>query len=148
MAIIPLYPTWGIRQGNPLSPYIFIITRSIFTAIDYRHWIPITISRNGPKISHLFFTADITITSKITQTSVHSVISTLNQFTHYSGQTINYHKSKNFFSAHTSPSDKNFVLTSFNMKEGLIFGKYLGFPIFVKKSISQWLSIPPRQLQE
>lgn len=50
-------PTRGIRQGDPLSPYVFILylkrlSRSILQSVDYLHWHPIKLSKEGPPLSH------------------------------------------------------------------------------------------------
>lgn len=53
-----------------------------------------------------------------------------------SGQSNNFTKSKIYFSTNTTIAEKSFVLTSFKMREGILFGKYLCFPLFVNKSTS------------
>lgn len=78
-------PTRGIRQGDPLSPYLFImcmemLSRSISCSVDYLQWKPIRLSKNGPDISHLFFADDIILFSKITMKSYHDIIDVLNNF--------------------------------------------------------------------
>lgn len=131
-------PSWDIRQGDPLSPYLFILclemlSRSINTAVDYRSWQSISLASRCPLISHLFFAYDIILTAKITPLTCNSIIDTLNHFTAHSGQNINFHKSKIFFSKNCSTTTKPSVLHLFHMHEGKTFGKYLGFPIFVKQ---------------
>ena len=54
----------GIRQGDPLSPYIFVLcmeklSHLIQSAVEYGHWKPVKASQSGPKISHLFFADDL-----------------------------------------------------------------------------------------
>lgn len=63
-------PSRGIRQGDPLSPYIFILSmellsRRIDHEMDILRWTPISICRNGPEISHLFFADDLLLFAKV-----------------------------------------------------------------------------------
>ena len=56
-------PTRGILQGDPLSPYLFLICSEglnglIEHAVDCKHIEGISLCRNGPKISQLFFADD------------------------------------------------------------------------------------------
>lgn len=83
-------PTRGIRQDDPLSPYLFIMcmelfSRSISLSVDYLNWQPIRLSNKGPLLSHLFFANDIILFSNITAKSCHAIIDVLNNFFKYSG---------------------------------------------------------------
>lgn len=114
-----------------------MLLRNINMAINYNRWKPISLNPKSLLISHLFFADDIILASKITTTSRHTIIDQLDQFTHISGQKINFEKSKVFFSKYVKSADKVFVLTFFNMMEDKSFEKYLGFPIFSTKPTKQ-----------
>lgn len=67
-------PERGIRQGDPLSPYIFIICGEILSGLCkkaqiYGSLLSIKIAKNNPKINHLLFADD---TMFFTTTDPHS----------------------------------------------------------------------------
>ena len=56
-------PSYGLRQGDPLSPYLFLICamglQSLLNKFEMEgHIQGVAICRNGPKVSHLFFADD------------------------------------------------------------------------------------------
>lgn len=95
------------------------LSRQILQLVDYQQWKSIKLSNKGSQFSHLLFADDITFTSKITTSSVHTIIDTLSLFTQKSGQSINFTKSRIYFSSNATILDKSFVLSSFNMREGV-----------------------------
>ena len=65
-----IVPTQGIRQGDPFSPYLFLICSEglnglIDHAVDNKHIEGVSLCRNGPKISHLFFVDDSVCSAKL-----------------------------------------------------------------------------------
>ncbi|GKV50604.1 hypothetical protein SLEP1_g57307 [Rubroshorea leprosula] len=131
-------PTCGIRQGDPLSPYIFILCMEhllikITSEMDKGNWKGSKAGRRGPLFSHLFFADDIIFLGKATMTNGVLLKNILDFFCSRSGQKINVQKSKILFSKNVDQASRNSIcsILRYNQTENL--GKYLGIPVSAYK---------------
>lgn len=61
--IFMLEPNWGIRQGDPLSLYLYILISNVLSclisdSVALNQWKGVKISKNSCPISHLFYADD------------------------------------------------------------------------------------------
>jgi len=127
-------PTRGIRQGDPLLPYIFIIcmeslSRLINYSIKESLWQQVRVGKIGIPIFHLLFADDIILLAKTDLTNASTIIHISNTLLAQSGQKINNDKSSIIFSANVSLDIRNELSTTMNTRQKEKTGKYLGLPI-------------------
>ena len=130
----PFLPSRGIRQGDPLSPYIFILCMEylvclILFKVFLGNWSDVKTSRDGPSFSHFFFADDLILFAKATKKNCLAIQKFLNVFCTSSGQKVNSEKSKIFFSPLTKDDNINFIEIELGIRRSMDFGKYLGVPI-------------------
>ncbi|OMO97058.1 reverse transcriptase [Corchorus capsularis] len=111
-----IYPTRGIRQGDPLSPYLFLLCMEGFTSLLKTAELNgniegVSVARHAPKISHLFFADDILLFIRAQWSDCATLLDILNRFELASGQQINIEKSSIFFSKSTPDSLKNAIMS-------------------------------------
>jgi hypothetical protein len=128
----------GLRQGDPLSPFLFILGSEILLRIILRaenrgllHGIKM--SRLCPAISHLFFVDDVMIFSRASVREAEVLINCLDTYSSWSGQHINMAKSTVFFSKNCWPATRVSINGILNLAHILTRVKYLGIPLFLKR---------------
>ncbi|XP_074266271.1 uncharacterized protein LOC141588743 [Silene latifolia] len=127
-------PSRGIRQGDPLSPYLFILCMEALSTLihqscDDSDWSPFPLGKGGASFSHLLFADDILLFGRASEKNLCAVQDTLHTFCSSSGQKINFSKSKLLFSKHTSTVHTNMFETALGIKATSNLGTYLGFPL-------------------
>ena len=130
----PFLPTRGIRQGDPLSPYLFILCMELlgFLIEDMcanNLWNPLKASNFGPAFSHLFFADDLVLFAKADRKNCQSVRDVLETFCNLLGQKVNLSKSKVLFSANVDLDSRETFSNLLGISATHNLGKYLGFPI-------------------
>ncbi|OMO85295.1 reverse transcriptase [Corchorus capsularis] len=131
-------PSRGIRQGDPLSPYLFImcmefLSLSILETYDNKNWQPVKISRNNPVFSHLIFADDIVLFGRADKKTATAMVNVLSLFCNESGQCINLEKSKVFFSKNTPMSQRTNIVNILGVNETYDLGRYLGYPLHTSR---------------
>ncbi|KAL3813124.1 hypothetical protein ACJIZ3_014392 [Penstemon smallii] len=134
-----LKPSRGIRQGDPISPYLFIIYSELLSKMLIReetagHFRGVKIARTSPIISHLLYADDIIVYCRDTMDDVGTIMSVLDKFLMWSGQCINQDKSFVHYSKNVEPEFKHIVDVQVNLKECNHKSKHLGLPFCKPKA--------------
>jgi hypothetical protein len=132
-------PQRGLRQGDPLSPYLLLICAEGFSSIlnkaEAEDVLPgIQICNGAPRFNHSLFADDSLVLIKATHESASSLQNMLQLYECCSGQTINYDKSSVMFSMNTNARCKKEVLSVLHIRAEAKTKKYLGLPVYVGRS--------------
>ena len=84
-ALEPILPSRGIRQGDPLSPYLFILCMDFLGQLieekcNAKLWCPVKASQGGPAFSHLMFADDIMLFAKADGVNCLAIRDVLDEF--------------------------------------------------------------------
>lgn len=124
----------GVRQGDPLSPLLFVLAQQIFSSnlkreISERRMIEYKVGRDEISISHLFYTNDVLIFTNGSARSLNNLMNMIRSYEQSSGQMVNIAKS----SFYISPKSVSRIphiqrITGISPKQFPVI--YLGVPIF------------------
>jgi hypothetical protein len=84
------FPSRGLQQGNPLSPFLFILGSEVLSRLLYHEEAlgnlhGIKMARSCPSISHLFFADDVMIFSRANDSEARSILNCLTTYSKWSG---------------------------------------------------------------
>ena len=133
-----IHPTRGIRQGDPLSPFLFLLCTEGLNGLIKKAELDgdihgFSLCRRGPKLTHLLFADDCLLFCRATIKECGMVLDILNAYEEASGQKINKAKTALFFSKATDAAMKNNIKEAWGVPEIMQYEKYLGLPSFVGK---------------
>lgn len=132
-------PTRGLRQGDPLSPYLFLICAEGFSALlnsaeEQGRIQGVTICENAPSINHLLFADDSLLLLKSNRENANHLKYVLQLYEECSGQTINKEKSSILFSRNCGEIARHEFLEILNMTHEVQNDRYLGLPVYMGRS--------------
>jgi hypothetical protein len=132
-------PTRGLRQGDPLSPFLFILGAEVLSRLLFKEEAAgnikgLKISKSSPAIHHLLFADDLLIFGKATPKEASCIHSCLKKYCLWSGQSINNGKSSIKFSKNTNPTTAELILDILPFSSFPSRSLYLGLPILFGNS--------------
>ncbi|XP_050386353.1 uncharacterized protein LOC126802719 [Argentina anserina] len=127
------YLTRGLRQGDPLSPYLFLIISEVLSvrltkAVHEESLVGIKLTRKSPTLSHLFFADDSLFFIKATLSNVKQLLVIFKAYCTTSGQVISVEKSSVYFSPNTPEQMVLLISEMMGFAPVIDPGKYLGMP--------------------
>lgn len=139
-----IYPERGLRQGDPISPYLFIIAAEglnvlMKDAIEGGRISGVKLKANAPLLSSLMFADDTMLVTKAERCEAYELVNILNTYMNASGQRINVSKSGVMCSQDVDVRKRNIIATILNMPLCSSPSKYLGLPGEWQRSKTQAL---------
>ncbi|KAA3482032.1 reverse transcriptase [Gossypium australe] len=136
-------PSRGLRQGDPLSPFLFLICSEGLSALMRTAKKNGLIrgakaSRKGPEISHLLFADDCMMFGEATEKGTRVLKNLLSIYERCSGHCVNFGKSTNFYSTNTIEESKAEVGRLLRVRSLSSLEKYLGLPIWWKVGVPNY----------
>jgi hypothetical protein len=125
-------PERGLRQGDPLSPYLFVLCKERLGALINKQvrdgrWKTMQLANHGTNLSHLFFADDVLLFAKATPGQARVLSDVLNSFCAISGLKISPAKSKFCTSGGVDRQTKDNIVEYTQIHATNRFEKYLGF---------------------
>jgi hypothetical protein len=129
----PFKPSHDLRQGNPLSPYLFLfvadgLSQLLQQEIQRQRLHELRIRRSSPGISHLLFVDDTLLFVEASENQAQIIKDVLCRFERSTGQLINPSKCSLLFGSGCPDAIKESVAVVLNVHNTTSEEKYLGLP--------------------
>lgn len=124
----------GLRQGDPMSPYLFALVMNVFSCIlnnaptDFKHhW-----RCKEMHLTHLFFADDVLLFSRGDRRSIQHIMDSLDLFSSLSGLKPSISKSTCFFN-NCNPDLVEWFNSTYGIPQGTLPVCFLGVPLITTK---------------
>jgi hypothetical protein len=132
----PIIPQRGLRQGDPLSPYLFIICADGLSAMLERaeseqKIVGIKVCPAAPSVNHLFFVDDSLILMRAQNEEAAELKRILAVYERVSRQMINKDKSSILFSSNTKRTVRVHMKATLSISQEKWGERYLGLHVSI-----------------
>ncbi|KAL9416680.1 hypothetical protein AB3S75_039801 [Citrus x aurantiifolia] len=127
-------PGRGIRQGDPLSPHIFVLciemlSHGITQAVRDGSWKPIRLAKHGTPLTHLFFANDLLLFAEASIDQAYTIDAVLDNYCRSSEVKVNKTKTKIYFSKNVVSREAQLLSNVLGYLATNDLGCYLGMPL-------------------
>ena len=134
-----IIPERSLRQGDPLSPYLFLLCAEAFSCLlqaaeEDGDLVGVKVCQDAPSINHLLFADDSLLLLKTDDRSANRVQHILSLYEDCSGQIINKEKSSIMFSKNARNAEKQHMMSALEINVEARTEKYLGLPLYMGRS--------------
>uniref|UniRef100_A0A803PE40 Reverse transcriptase domain-containing protein n=1 Tax=Cannabis sativa TaxID=3483 RepID=A0A803PE40_CANSA len=138
-------PSRGLRQGDPLSPYLFFICpEGLSRLLNHEESLGnlqgFRLTRQAPPVTHLLFVDDSLLFCHASNSSALAIQRVLHIYNRASSQLLNTSKSVMSFSPSTPTITQQFFHASLNMPISKCHERYLGLPAYSGRDKSELFS--------
>ncbi|KAJ3701906.1 hypothetical protein LUZ61_005611 [Rhynchospora tenuis] len=135
-------PTQGLRQGCPMSPYVFIISMEVLSRLLQKAMSGgvirgVKVAHTSPQVTHVVYADDLVLMGDVNATEVQVFTNLLEKFGKASGLSINPHKSGLWFSKPCTMIEIQQVQGAWNAARIEAEERYLGVMISQKGDIKR-----------
>lgn len=129
-------PSRGLRQGDPLIPYLFLICAEGFSLLiqdakDKGKMLGAPIGREKFSVSHLFFADDCILFGDASCEGAEVIQDVIKEYEMVSGQQVNFDKSLIYFGTNVVSGVQKEIVRLLGVRVASNPEKYLGLPMMV-----------------
>jgi hypothetical protein len=137
-------PSRGLRQGDPLSPFLFILgtevlSKILITAEENHLFKGFTLARTCLRVSHLLFADDLIIFASANRVGAKAIQKCLSKYQSWFGQKVNMNKSAIMFSKKVPRGAQRSICHLLHLSSTPFHAKYLGLPLSKESTITKTL---------
>ncbi|XP_060974042.1 uncharacterized protein LOC115695103 [Cannabis sativa] len=149
----PITPSRGLRQGDPLSPYLFLICAKglllLLKHYERHHWLTgCRVARGAPMVSHMLFADDSYVFCKANENEAQNVLRLLHRYELASGQQVNFAKSSVFFSNNITVAVHDRLCGLMRLNAASDDSFYLGLPSIMGRNKNAILGFLKEKLKK
>lgn len=146
-------PARGLHQGDPISPYLFLLVSDVLACMLKRAQANNSIqgykiNRYCPTLTHLLFADDTVLFGKASIQEAKFLKLIIEEYNHALRQCVNRQKSDIIFSRNTLARVQHEVAEILNIQNSGLLSKYLGLPIEWGRSKSRALNFLKEKIKK